>query len=171
MPTKKIEDNVRPEEASISNMKVVNEQQEENQMIKEIDEDEAGHVAMSEAVTPDEIMHLAGEILADGPLHTHQDDGEEEKRDVVKMITDDSVLSSQNQGILQPTQQEMPSDDDLETFRIVFELFDRDRSGFIDNHDLAAIAVKLGKDPSERKLFRSLLDCYLTQYCSLQFLH
>jgi len=26
----------------------------------------------------------------------------------------------------------MPSDDDLETFRIVFELFDRDRSGFID---------------------------------------
>ena len=83
------------------------------------------------------------------------------------MITDDSVLSSQNQGILQPTQQEMPSDDDLETFRIVFELFDRDRSGFIDNHDLAAIAVKLGKDPSERKLFRSLLDCYLTQYCSL----
>lgn len=45
----------------------------------------------------------------------------------------------------------MPSDDDLETYRIVFELFDRDRSGFIDNHDLAAISVKLGKDPSEGK--------------------
>ena len=43
----------------------------------------------------------------------------------------------------------MPSDEDLETYRIVFELFDRDRSGFIDSHDLAAISVKLGKDPSE----------------------
>lgn len=37
----------------------------------------------------------------------------------------------------------LPSEDDLETYRIVFELFDRDRSGFIDAHDLAAIAVKL----------------------------
>ena len=44
---------------------------------------------------------------------------------------------------------EMPTDEDLETYRIVFELFDRDRSGFIDNHDLAAIAVKLNKEPSE----------------------
>ena len=42
---------------------------------------------------------------------------------------------------------EMPSDDDLETYRIVFELFDRDRSGYIDNHDLAAISFKLNKDP------------------------
>ena len=67
------------------------------------------------------------------------------------MNTDDSVLSSQGPGILQPSQQEMPSDDDLETYRIVFELFDRDRSGFIDNHDLAAISVKLGKDPAEGK--------------------
>ena len=63
------------------------------------------------------------------------------------MNTDDSVLSSQGPGAIQPSQQEMPSDDDLETFRIVFELFDRDRSGSIDNHDLAAISVKLGKDP------------------------
>lgn len=46
---------------------------------------------------------------------------------------------------------EMPSDDDLETFRIVFELFDRDRTGYIDGHDLAAISVKLGKDPKEGK--------------------
>ena len=51
----------------------------------------------------------------------------------------------------------MPSDDDLETFRIVFELFDRDRSGFIDNHDLAAIAVKLGRDPQEGKLVKAFL--------------
>ena len=66
------------------------------------------------------------------------------------MNTDDSVLSSHNApGTLQPSTQEMPSDDDLETFRIVFELFDRDRSGFIDNHDLAAISVKLGRDPQE----------------------
>jgi len=44
---------------------------------------------------------------------------------------------------------ELPSDEDLETYRIVFELFDRDRSGFIDNQDLRAIAAKLNKDPSE----------------------
>ena len=46
---------------------------------------------------------------------------------------------------------ELPSDEDLETYRIVFELFDRDRSGFIDNQDLRAIAAKLNKDPSEGK--------------------
>ena len=45
----------------------------------------------------------------------------------------------------------LPNEDDLETYRIVFELFDRDRSGFIDAHDLAAISVKLGKDPEEGK--------------------
>jgi Ca2+-binding EF-hand superfamily protein len=46
---------------------------------------------------------------------------------------------------------DMPKEDDLETYRIVFELFDRDRSGAIDKHDLAAIAVKLGKQPEEGK--------------------
>ena len=51
----------------------------------------------------------------------------------------------------------LPSEDDLETYRIVFELFDRDRSGFIDAHDLAAISVKLGKDPSEGKTLDNLL--------------
>ena len=61
---------------------------------------------------------------------------------------------------MHPSQQEMPSDDDLETFRIVFELFDRDRSGFIDNHDLAAIAVKLGRDPQEGKLVKAFLIIY-----------
>ena len=65
------------------------------------------------------------------------------------------------------SQQDMPSDDDLETFRIVFELFDRDRSGFIDNHDLAAISVKLGRDPSEGKLHNAifLIDDKLRLCC------
>ena len=45
----------------------------------------------------------------------------------------------------------LPNEDDLETYRIVFELFDRDHSGYIDGHDLAAISVKLGKDPEEGK--------------------
>ena len=71
----------------------------------------------------------------------------EEQRDTVQLNADDSVMSTQ--GPIQTN--EMPSDDDLETYRIVFELFDRDRSGYIDNHDLAAISVKLGKDPSEGK--------------------
>ena len=72
----------------------------------------------------------------------------DEQRDTVQLNADDSVMSTQ--GPIQAN--EMPSDDDLETYRIVFELFDRDRSGYIDNHDLAAISVKLGKDPSEGKL-------------------
>ena len=76
----------------------------------------------------------------------------EETRDRVQQMNDaDSLMS--NTGV--PPQLlnsgEMPSDEDLETYRIVFELFDRDRSGFIDNHDLAAISVKLNKDPSEGK--------------------
>ena len=69
------------------------------------------------------------------------------------MHDEDSMLSNpvmqQQQAF--PSTGEMPSDEDLETYRIVFELFDRDRSGFIDNHDLAAISVKLNKDPSEGK--------------------
>ena len=46
-------------------------------------------------------------------------------------------------------EEEMPSNDDLETYRIVFELFDRDKSGFIEANDMAAISLKLGKDPEE----------------------
>ena len=77
----------------------------------------------------------------------------EERRDRVAMNDEDSLLS--NTGVPQQllNSGEMPSDEDLETYRIVFELFDRDRSGFIDNHDLAAISVKLNKDPSEGKIF------------------
>jgi len=47
--------------------------------------------------------------------------------------------------------EKLPTEEDLETFRIVFELFDRDKSGFIDAQDLAAIAVKLQRDPQECK--------------------
>lgn len=67
------------------------------------------------------------------------------------MLTDDSIVSGgpNSNGLLPINSGEMPSDEDLETYRIVFELFDRDRSGYIDNHDLAAIAVKLGKEPEE----------------------
>ena len=57
-------------------------------MIKEINEEEASPIAA---------MQNVGDVLANEPLNSTQpDDGEEEKRDVVKMNTDDSVLSSQN---------------------------------------------------------------------------
>ena len=141
--TMPVKANAVTEDASA--MKVVNEQQEDNQMIREINEEDTVPLAALQNV---------GDVLVNEPLNDSQpDDGEEEKRDVVKMNTDDSVLSSHVNatGQIQPSQQEMPSDDDLETYRIVFELFDRDRSGFIDNHDLAAISVKLGRDPSEGK--------------------
>lgn len=71
------------------------------------------------------------------------------------MHDEDSLLSHTGPTNHMLNSGEMPSDEDLETYRIVFELFDRDRSGFIDNHDLAAIAVKLNKDPSEGKLKNS----------------
>ena len=88
------------------------------------------------------------EALINEPLQSQADDDmQDEQRDTVQLNADDSVMSAQ--GPIQSN--EMPSDDDLETYRIVFELFDRDRSGYIDNHDLAAISVKLGKDPSEGK--------------------
>ena len=32
----------------------------------------------------------------------------------------------------EPGQEKNPTKEDLETYRIVFELFDRDKSGFID---------------------------------------
>ena len=78
------------------NIKVANEQQEDSQMIREIDEEEiVGPVAIvEEAVTPAEIAHDVGDELANAPLMTNPDTGEEEKRDVVKMNSDDSVMSS-----------------------------------------------------------------------------
>ena len=70
----------------------------------------------------------------------------------------------------------LPSEDDLETYRIVFELFDRDRSGFIDAHDLAAISVKLGKDPEEGKTvarmwLKSLISIYFSFWPNRRFRH
>ncbi len=95
-------------------------------------------------------MQNVGQVLTEEPLQT--DDLAQEERDQIKMLTEDSLMSQfQQPGAHSMPSGEMPSDDDLETYRIVFELFDRDRSGYIDNHDLAAISVKLGKDPSEGK--------------------
>jgi hypothetical protein len=42
-----------------------------------------------------------------------------------------------------------PSSYDLDTYRIVFELFDRDGNGYIEADDLAVISSKLGRDPQE----------------------
>lgn len=99
---------------------------------------------------PSQLMQNVGQVLTEEPLQT--DDLAQEERDQIKMLTEDSLMSQfQQPGTHGMPSGEMPSDDDLETYRIVFELFDRDRSGFIDNHDLAAISVKLGKDPSEGK--------------------
>jgi Ca2+-binding EF-hand superfamily protein len=38
---------------------------------------------------------------------------------------------------------------DMDTYRIVFELFDRDGNGYIEADDLAVISSKLGRDPQE----------------------
>ena len=62
-------------------MKIENEQQEENEMIKEINEEDTLPIT------------AVGDVLVNEPLN-EADDGEEEKRDVVKMNSDDSVLST-----------------------------------------------------------------------------
>ena len=55
-------------------------------MIREINEEDTVPLAALQNV---------GDVLVNEPLNDSQpDDGEEEKRDVVKMNTDDSVLSS-----------------------------------------------------------------------------
>lgn len=45
----------------------------------------------------------------------------------------------------------MPDEAELEMYRIVFSLFDRNNSGYIDVQDMATISYKLGKSPEERK--------------------
>lgn len=41
---------------------------------------------------------------------------------------------------------------DMESYKIVFDLFDRDHSGYIDNIDLQEIAQSLNRDPNEGKI-------------------
>lgn len=60
-------------------------------------------------------------------------------------------------------QESMPSKDDIETYRILFELFDRDQSGYINAQDVAAIAFKLDRDPNEGK---NILIFFLSE-CSV----
>lgn len=85
----------------------------------------------------------------------HQDEPYEEGDQVEgagihqKLASEDSILSTQKLKDVNLKHEDMPTDDDLETFRIFFELFDRDRSGYIDGGDLAAISAKLGKNPTE----------------------
>lgn len=88
-------------------MKVINEQQEDNQMIREVNEEELvgmdanGPLAAAMEEAPTNAAEMVGEVIANEPLnslsHPTATDGEEEKR-AVKMATDDSVLSSQGGG-------------------------------------------------------------------------
>jgi Ca2+-binding EF-hand superfamily protein len=48
-------------------------------------------------------------------------------------------------------QNQLPDANELEMYRIVFSLFDRDGSGYIDVQDMSTISFKIGKDPNECK--------------------
>ena len=41
------------------------------------------------------------------------------------------------------------SEEEIENFRCIFEMFDKDKSGFIDVGDLQTIMKSLGRDPTE----------------------
>jgi Ca2+-binding EF-hand superfamily protein len=45
-----------------------------------------------------------------------------------------NIMANKEMGMdkFEPGQEKNPTKEDLETYRIVFELFDRDKSGFID---------------------------------------
>ena len=43
----------------------------------------------------------------------------------------------------------MYSDEEIENFKCIFDMFDKDKSGFIDVADLQTIMRSLGRDPSE----------------------
>ena len=45
------------------------------------------------------------------------------------------------------SEESVPTKDDVVAYRILFELFDRDQSGFITSQDVAAIAFKTDRDP------------------------
>ncbi len=48
----------------------------------------------------------------------------------------------------QPPSELLPTVDDLEIYRIVFELFDRSKIGQIQMHEMLSIVAKLGYDPT-----------------------
>ena len=41
------------------------------------------------------------------------------------------------------------SEEEIENFRCIFEMFDKDKSGFIEIGDLQTIMRSLGRDPNE----------------------
>jgi hypothetical protein len=45
----------------------------------------------------------------------------------------------------------LPTVDDLEVYRVVFELFDRTSTGYIKKHEVTSISIKLGLDPEQGK--------------------
>lgn len=43
------------------------------------------------------------------------------------------------------------SEEEIDNFKCIFEMFDKDRNGFIDKGDLNTILSSLGRDSSEGK--------------------
>ena len=41
------------------------------------------------------------------------------------------------------------SEEEIENFKCIFEMFDKERVGFIEHQDLQTIMRSLGRDPSE----------------------
>ena len=47
----------------------------------------------------------------------------------------------------------MDNFDEIEVYQTVFEVFDKDRCGFIEPNDLHEIAVSLNKDPQQGNIY------------------
>ena len=44
---------------------------------------------------------------------------------------------------------EMYSKEEIENFRCIFDMFDKEKTGFVDIQDLQTIMKSLGRDPEE----------------------
>ena len=83
-------------------------------------------------------------------------------------VTDQPPLpeedAQQDQVLEEPTQSvqlrapQLPSAEDLEVYRIVFELFDRGQTGHIQHHEMRSIMLKQGFDYAQCKLRSTCCD-------------
>ncbi len=63
---------------------------------------------------------------------------------MIYIASDKNQISDQNENIFQKY-----SEEEIENFKCIFEMFDKEKTGFIEVSDLQTIMRSLGRDPNE----------------------
>ena len=63
---------------------------------------------------------------------------------MIFIASDQNQISDQNENIFQKY-----SEEEIENFKCIFEMFDKEKTGFIEVSDLQTIMRSLGRDPNE----------------------